>query len=272
MGLVLAGTGIATAPFMDGSRAASVRAAMVSRRMESPLPARSVPGLRLKFNLVLLPLLLAAMCAFLWLDYRHELRAVMAAHSLHVDRVGEVPPSGPIGAETSPRSVAGRSLAMHVLVGGVTLLLLALGINAALAWFVLRPVTAIETAISQMERGHWRLSLQESSGDELGRLTANFRLLGLSLDAQAFQAVYADRLAMLALLSKRVSGRLEPEVARLGRVIGRLADADADQQTRSDVADAAAAILGVIRELERAIDAGVHASQDAVARSRHGVA
>ncbi len=241
---------------------------------QQPRRRRAPLGLRVTFNLVLLPVLLAGMLAFVWLDYRHEVRAIMAAHALHVSVVGDRATSGPIAAATSPDVVGRRSLAMHAVVAVITLTAVGFAINLALTWLVLRPLGAIETAVRQMEQGHWHVELADSSGDELGRLTGSFRTLGLSLDAQMFQALYADRLALLALLSKRVASRLEPETHRLGRVIGRLAQVEGEnaRRARSDVADAAAAVLSVLRDLETMMQAGVQISQEAVARSRREIA
>ncbi len=239
-----------------------------------PRRRRAPPGLRVKFNLALLPVLVAGMLAFVWLDYRHEVQAIMAAHALHVSAVGERAPSGPIAGATTPDAVGRRSLVLHAVLGMVTLTMVGLAINLALTWFVLRPLAAIETAIRQMEQGHWHVRVADPPGDELGRLTGSFRTLGLSLDAQMFQALYADRLALLALLSKRVASHLEPETHRLGRVIGQLAQVQGEsaRQARSDVADATATVLSVLRDLENLMQAGVQISQDAVARSRREIA
>ena len=51
-----------------------------------PARWRSAPqrlGLRAKFNIVLVPLVAAALSVVLALDYRHEFRSVMDAHGIH---------------------------------------------------------------------------------------------------------------------------------------------------------------------------------------------
>jgi HAMP domain-containing protein len=227
-------------------------------------------GLRTKFNLLLLPVLATGMLLFVGLDYRHEVRAVMAAHAMHVSAVGAPAASGPIDAATAPEAVARESLRLHALIALLVMSGLGGAVNMALRWLVLQPVDRIATALRQMEQGHWDVRLADGANDEVGRLARSFGDLGLSLDVRLFQAMYADRMAVLALLQKRVSRTLEPEVQRLGRVIGGLAeiDAPAAHAARHEAAAVAATLMGVVRELDAVIDAGVQQSREATARAR----
>ncbi len=214
------------------------------------------PGLRRKLNLAVLPILVAGMALFIALDYRHEWRSVDAAHALHG-------PDAALAANTAttPEAVAGQSLRTHLILSGVTIVVLAVGINLALSRLVLKPLRNVEIAIEQLERGRWRVSIDETGTEELERLGKSFRALGLSVGALMLQTLNAERLAMLALISKRLSAQLEPELLRLGTVVGRLAETDpsAISEARHNVAVAAAGIQRALHDLDRLLDAGVHA-------------
>src|SRR3990172_1467474 len=73
-------------------------------------PQRSVfrrRGLRWKFNAALLPVVAVTIALLVWLDYRHERQAVMAAHGLHVTAVGAGgAAAGPVGPASSPHAVS----------------------------------------------------------------------------------------------------------------------------------------------------------------------
>lgn len=59
-------------------------------------------GLRLKFNLVIVPLVALMTAAMVWLDYRHELVSVTASHEVHGGVGGAVSPLAPVRSDSLP--------------------------------------------------------------------------------------------------------------------------------------------------------------------------
>lgn len=211
-------------------------------------------GLRLKLNLVILPLVVGTMAFFVWLDYRHETAAIMAAHAMHVGSVDAGQPSGPVPWDVSPRVVGRRALQIHAAHAVVTVLLVMLAVNGALSAFVLRPLASVQAGIVQMERGQWRARIDAAGDDdEVGRLLVSFRSLGLTVDALVSQSLNAERLATAAVLVKKLAGQIEPEVQRLGAAAAALQRApDPDVRAAADtIAAAAARIVAASRSLDR---------------------
>ena len=223
------------------------------------IPRRA--GLRLKLNLVILPLVVGTMAVFVWLDYRHETAAIMAAHGMHVASAEAGRPIGPVPSNLSPRAVGRRALQIHALHAAVTIVLVMLSMNAALSAFVLKPLAGIQAGIAQMERGQWRARIDAPrDDDEVGRLLASFQSLGLTVDALVLQALNAERLATAALLAKKMAAQIEPEVERLGAAaaeLQRLPD-EVAQRAAETVAKAAARIVATSRGLDRVFEVRGH--------------
>jgi hypothetical protein len=103
----------------------------------------------------------------------------------------------------------------------------------------------------------------------IGVLFDGFRQLDPEIDALIGQILHADRLAILALVFRRVEARVEPEVRRIGEVAGRLTlgeptDARADGET---LGRAAAAILAAVQEHDAVFAEGPPARRNNVRRS-----
>lgn len=212
------------------------------------------PGLRVKLNLVVVPLTAAITVLMVWADYRHEVAAVTASHALHRLVVGTDVSTGPIDPATLPEVVGRGSLRMHIAYGVAMLVLLIGSVNAALHAFVLRPIDRIRECIVKMKRGHWRGAVDDTSEDELGQLVRSFQVLGLEIDALVSQLLQAERLSMLALLSKRLGGQLEPDVRRVGEIAARLhrhGDATG-REAGQELARVAAYMLAALRAADRA--------------------
>ena len=211
-------------------------------------------GLRLKFNMVLAPLVAAATVGMVWIDYRHEVAAIMASHALHSTELGTAGRVGPLDPATLPESVARESLRIHLVYAVLMLALLAVSVNTALHAFVLRPIERIRERIVKMERGHWRDSLQPAAEDEVGRLLASFQVLGLEIDALVAQLLRAERLTAIALISKKLESHLEPDLRRAGEIAAQL-QREADPSTHDageELARTVASMLTVLRSLDRA--------------------
>lgn len=216
------------------------------------------PGLRAKFNAVVLPVLALTFGLVVAADYRHELRTVMAAHQFHATATGAADTATPIDPATTPEAAGRATLMMHGGFALLTLTVVLLAINVALSLFVLRPLDRIRAACSRLERGQWYPADLPLSGDEMGTVTHAFEDLGLRLDALVGQSLQAERLATLALLGRTVAARVEPEVARIGVSVGRLhgmGSAPVTEEAEA-IATATATILASIRGL----DHGFHAA------------
>jgi HAMP domain-containing protein len=217
--------------------------------------ARYRPGLRLKLNLVVLPLLAITIGFFTWLDYRHEVAAVMEAHALHAGPASGGAAAGPVAPATSPDAVGRRALVIHGAFAGAVLALVVLAVNWSVSLLVLRPIDRIRHRVARMTRGDWRVTTGREGDDELGRLAADFDRLGLAVDALAGQLLHAERLATIALVSKRLESSLGPEVQRIVAALGRLqrSGTDADGECRV-MMEAATRLVAVLRGLDRCFD------------------
>lgn len=212
-------------------------------------------GLRLKFNLVLVPTVALGIAAIVWADYRHESSTLMEAHAVHVSRVGTGATAGPMDPWTLPDAATQRSLRMHAVAGGALLVVVVIVVNLTLQGLVLRPIAAMRKRIAALEHGHWRgqeMGATSGRDDEVGALYDGFRRLGSEIDALVGQLLHADRLATLALVSRRVEARVEPEVRRIGEVAGRLTSGEPpDARAEGErLGRAAAAILRAVHEYD----------------------
>ena len=177
-------------------------------------------GLRLKFHLVLLPTVLLALGVMLAADYRYQLDALMEAHAHHASAVAGG--SARLDAAAEPDAVADRSLRSHALYGVLLLVLLIVAADGALTLLVLRPTATIRAQLSRLERGQWHLAGTVQPRDELGALCAAFQRLGPELGALMTNALNAERLATTALVSTRLTARIEPEVQKIARTAAAL--------------------------------------------------
>lgn len=211
-------------------------------------------GLRLKFNLVLVPIVAFGIAAMVWADYRHEYATLMEAHAGHASRVGTGAATGPMDPWSLPGAAVRRSLGMHVVYGGGLLVILVLAINGALHALILRPVALMRQRLAGLEHGQWRGPVESGGDDELGSLYEDFQRLGPEIDALVGQVLHAERLAALALVSKRFAARIEPEVRRIGAVAARLVSTDAAgaRAEGEELGRAAAAILHAVHQYDAA--------------------
>ena len=212
-------------------------------------------GLRLKFNLVLVPTVALGIAAIVWADYRHESSTLMEAHAVHVSRVGTGATAGPMDPWTLPDAATQRSLRMHAVAGGALLVVVVIVVNLTLQGLVLRPIAAMRKRIAGLEHGHWRgqeMGATSGRDDEVGALYDGFRRLGSEIDALVGQLLHADRLATLALFSRRVEARVEPEVRRIGEIAGRLTSGEpTDARAEGErLGRAAANILRAVHEYD----------------------
>lgn len=210
------------------------------------------PGVRLKFNLVLLPVLTILIGLFAWFDYRHELSAVMEAHTIHVGATSGGVSSGPVSPATSPEAVGRRALEIHGAFGLLALVLIVILVNGTVWRLVLQPIDRIRQRIEQMTRGDWRGGGGSVSDDEVGQLSADFDRLGLAVDALAGQLLHAERLATLALVARRLEGAVVPEVQRVVAAVGRLQEANHPLGGEcEEIRHAATRIAAALRGLDR---------------------
>jgi HAMP domain-containing protein len=217
------------------------------------MPPRRGIGLRIKFNLVVLPLLALSLGVVMWVDYHHEVDAVMAAHTLHAGPVSLDASSGPVSPGTSPGEVAGRALRIHAAYGFVVFVALGGALDAAVMLFVIRPVRRIQETIEQMVRGHWRVTPAVTTHDEVGRLGADFSRLGFAIDALSGHLLQAERLATLALLARRLQGTVDPQVQRIGQALTALHAEPASARcptALNEIAEATARIAAAVRALD----------------------
>ena len=210
-------------------------------------------GLRLKFNLVLVPIVALGIAAIVSADYLHESATLMEVHATHVTPVGAPAAARPMDPWMLPDAVAARSLRMHLVFGGILLGLVVLGVNLTLQSLILRPVALITHQLTSLERGQWRGPVVATGTDEVGVLHQDFQRLGPEIDALVGQVLHADRLATLALLSKRLEGQIAPEVTRIGQIAGRLTSREpVDARAEGELLGRAAAnILRAVHEYDR---------------------
>lgn len=230
-------------------------------------------GLRLKFNLVLIPTIAVGIASIVWADYRHESSTLMEAHALHVSRVGTGATAGPMDAWTLPDAATQRSLRIHAVAGGALLVIVVIVVNLTLQGLVLRPIAAMRRRITALERGHWRgqeMGATSGRDDEVGVLYDGFRRLGSEIDALVGQLLHADRLATLALVSRRVEARVEPEVRRIGEIAGRLTSNEpTDPRAEGErLGRAAANILQAVHEYDAVFAQRTGARAGASGRTR----
>lgn len=218
---------------------------------------RFSPGLRFKFNVIVLPVLALLVGLIIAADYRHEVAAVMAAHTMHEGPVGAVSSMRPIDPATTPEAAGRASLVMHGWFAAVMLVAVMAAINATLSVLVLKPLDRIRVACAQMEHGHWSSLTLSSTSDELGVVTTALRRLGLVLGTSVGQTVQAERLATLALLARETASAVEPEIARLGTSIARLQASSSPEarQEAKQIGRAAAAVLSAVHGLDHAFEA-----------------
>ena len=218
----------------------------------APEANRFRPGVRFKFNLVLLPVLTVLIGLFAWFDYRHELSAVMEAHTIHAGATSGGVASGPVSPATSPEAVGRRALEIHGAFGLLALVLIVILVNGTVWRLVLQPIDRIRQRIELMTRGEWRGRGGSVSDDEVGQLSADFDRLGLAVDALAGQLLHAERLATLALVARRLEGAVMPEVQRVVAAVGRLQEADHALGGECDeIRNAATRIVAAMRGLDR---------------------
>ena len=138
--------------------------------------------------------------------------------------------------------------------GGILLGLLLLAVNVAVGSYVLRPVALMRRRLTGLRRGQWRGRVEPGGYDELGTLYEGFQRLGPEIDALVGQVLHAERLAALALVSKRFALRIDPEVTKIGAVAARLTATDtADARAEGEeLGRAAAAILHALHEYDAA--------------------
>ena len=179
---------------------------------------RSPAGLRLKFHLLLLPIVILALAVMIAADYRFQYEALMDAHATSTRSVGGS--ASPIESRRQPDAIAWRTMRSHALFGLALLAILGLAVDAALVRLVLRPAARLRDQLTRIEHGQWQLGTPEQSRDELGALCTAFQRLGPELGALMTNTINAERLATTALVSQRLASRIEPEVQTIARMIG----------------------------------------------------
>lgn len=211
-------------------------------------------GLRLKFNLVIVTTVAVGIAAMVWADHRHEYATLTEAHAVHASQVGTGAATAPMNPWSLPGAAVRRSLWMHTVYGGALLAILVIALNVVLHALILRPVALMRQRLAGLARGQWRGPVESSGDDELGSLYEGFQRLGPEIDALVGQGLHAERLAALALVSKRFSLRIEPEVRRIGAVAARLVSTDAAgaRAEGEELGRAAAAILHALHEYDAA--------------------
>lgn len=123
-----------------------------------------MPGLRVRFNLVVVPIVALGIALMVWADYRHENAALMEAHALHASVVGDVTSADPLAAWSLPDAAVRRSLLIHLTYGGVLLAMLVFALNVTLDRLILRPVALMRQRVAGIEPGHWRAPMS-TTGD-----------------------------------------------------------------------------------------------------------
>ena len=222
-----------------------------------PLSALRHLGLRWKFNAVLLPIVTVSLLLLVWMDYRHEWKAIAAMQEQHAGAISALAGSGPTDPGTSPGAVARRALAIHAIYAVGLLSVVALVINVTLWRFVLRPVDRIRERIEQMERGYWRMPVQPAAQDEVGRVVESCHMLGLKVDALVMQLLRAERLATLAVVSNKTARLVEPPVQRICAVVDHLHASESEmvREAAREIATANAEILAAVRSFSGPFEA-----------------
>jgi hypothetical protein len=217
-------------------------------------------GLRLKFNLAVVPVVAVLLALVAWADQRHEFAAIMESHAMHAAPVGAVQ-QGPVDPATLPETVAGRSLRTHIAYGVLLLVMVIGSVNGALQMFVFWPLERMRKRLDRLEHGHWADPPVGASADELGRFASGLDILGLEIGALAGQLLHADRLAIVALLSRHLATRLEPELQTVVQVASEL-HARQDEMGRlagDKLARSAAAMLTTTRGFDHLFSSHAHA-------------
>ncbi|GMV22532.1 MAG: hypothetical protein AMXMBFR57_24810 [Acidimicrobiia bacterium] len=216
-------------------------------------------GLRLKFNLAVVPLTIALTALMVWVDYRHELAAVMASHAIHGGVADTAAPTGPVKPDTIPEIVAWNSVRGHFAYGVVLLVALIVGVNAALDRLVLWPLRQMRLRLSLLGHGHWRGAVEPTSEDEMGRFGRSLQSLGPEIGALVGQSLQAERLAVLALLAHYLRRELEPDVQGVAQVAVQLNGSPGTdpREAAHELARRAASMIATIRGLDRAFPGGV---------------
>lgn len=216
-------------------------------------------GLRAKFNIALVPLVAAALTILVALDYRHEFRSVMDAHDIHAGRADATVAGAPVQDWTTPNAVARRTIGLHAVAGAFTLVVLVLGVNFMLSRLVLTPVARVRVGIERLQRG-LRAGETATDRDEIRDVVAAFNELGLTLDAVLLHALQTERLATLALLSKRITADIEPEAQLLVVAATRLHQLpdEAARDIGYEIAGGAGRILAAVHRLDRPFGRAAH--------------
>lgn len=210
-------------------------------------------GLRLKFNLVMAPLVAAVLGVAVWMDYGRESAVIMESHAMHTAAVGSVALTQPVDPTLLPAVVATQSLQRHLVFGVALLVLLILTTNIALHAFVFDPLDRLRERLRRMERGHWRnLPGLPDANDELGLFGERFSHLGLEIDALVGQSLRAERLAALALVGQRLHGQFEPDLRNVARIAVTLNGRDEEDMRNlgAELARTAAAMFAVLGRLD----------------------
>lgn len=210
-------------------------------------------GLRLKFNLMVVPMVALVLGLVVWADQRHEFTAIMESHAMHSAAIGAIV-SGPIDPAMLPETIAGRSLRAHLAYGLLLLALVIASVNGALHLFVLRPLDRMRVRLDRIEHGHWQEAAPTLAGtDEMSRFAEDVEVLGPEIGALVGQTVHADRLAVAALLSRHLSTRLEPEIQMIVQVACDLSSQEnaGKQAAGVTLARSAASMLATTRGLDR---------------------
>lgn len=210
-------------------------------------------GLRTRFNAVLVPVTATALVGLLWLDSRHEAGSVMEAHAIHEVRGDETRPGGPVDAATTPAAAVREAVRLHAVVGAGTLVVLVLVINTVLTRLVLTPLARARSTVGLIQQ-RFRAGVPSPTGShEVDELVQAFEVMGMTLDVALVQAFNADRLAVVALLSKTLAAEVEPALQELASSAAAL-QTSSDEAARGmgqDVAKATARILASIHRLDQ---------------------
>jgi hypothetical protein len=210
------------------------------------------PGLRVKFNAALVPLVAGILILLVLLDYHHEFRSVMDAHAMHSGPIGAAAIVRPVQEENTPKAVAVRALAIHAVAGGFTLIALIAAVNITLSRLVLVPIGRVRAGMERLQPRFTAGNRTAARDDEVGEVAAAFSTLGVSIDAVVLRSLETERLATLALLAKTIGAEIEPEVRRLATAAARLQDRPdaAAHAAAHEIAGAAARIYAAVRRLD----------------------
>jgi len=213
---------------------------------------RTRTGLRGQFNLLVMPLAAGIVAAMIWADYRRESNALMQAHALHGSAVAGGAVSAPLDPSQIPAAVAQRSMRVHAGFGAGLLAALGLILNVALSVLILQPVRSMRARLAAFEHGYWRLPVDATGADELGALQHHLQRLGPELDALVSHLMKADRLTMLALLSRQFERETEADLTRIATIAARFTMTGTPEARRDghELADAVARIMKAVRRYD----------------------